>query len=507
MTQNRGLTDLLLLAFSLAVISTGCVGGPWASSQVRAAAKDSSASDGYGEGSDSGGWLFPWLSGRKLGANETSRTPAQPQPNAAMSPTQPSDMANPGNSQPVVQTSALQPDPSASISGPSAVVSTVATPAIGEDNSREFPVSILPPQPTIVTPPPKILPDPPPTPSSYADPTKDKDEDFWAKLAPENVYKSIKKATGYGPNETIARADFKAGQDLFRQKKFSEAADKFKTAADHWPDTPLEEDALFMLAESQFFSDQYPKAHDAYAKLLKKYTNTRHLDWAVRREFAIGRYWEQLDDYQRKWPTTPNLTDKSRPLFDTFGYAVQAYQNVRMYDPAGPLADDSLMATAVAYFRRGQFESAAEDFDLLRREYPNSEFQKYAHILDLQAKMRVYQGKYYDPTALTEAGEIADQTMAQFGAQLGAEQARVVKAKRQILEEKANREFAMAQYYEKQKYYGAARYYYQGLIQAYPTTQRANDAREKLEALKGLPDEPPNRFKWLTDLFPSSKPK
>ena len=84
------------------------------------------------------------------------------------------------------------------------------------------------------------------------------------------------------------------GQALFRAKKYKEAGAKFATAADRWPDTPLEEDALFLQGESEFFSDQYPKAHDTYGGLLKKYTNTRHLDVVVRREFAMGRYWEQL---------------------------------------------------------------------------------------------------------------------------------------------------------------------------------------------------------------------
>jgi hypothetical protein len=85
-------------------------------------------------------------------------------------------------------------------------------------------VSVLPPQPPVTTAPPKLLPDPPPTPASMADPMKDKDLDFWSKLAPENVWKSVKKATGNGPNEGIARAAFKEGQELFKQKKFSEAA-------------------------------------------------------------------------------------------------------------------------------------------------------------------------------------------------------------------------------------------------------------------------------------------
>jgi outer membrane protein assembly factor BamD (BamD/ComL family) len=238
---------------------------------------------------------------------------------------------------------------------------------------------------------------------------------------------------------------------------------------------------------------------------LKKYSNSRHLDVAVQREFALGRYWEQLQDKSPLFVIQPNLTDGSRPRFDTFGYAVQAYQNVRMYDPVGPLADDSLMATAVAYFRHGRFEEAAQDFDLLRKEYPNSEHQKAAHLLGLQAKMRIYQGRYYDPTALIEAGEIADQTLTQFGGQLGAEQARVAKARKQILEEKANREYAMGEFYDKQKYYGAARIYYQGLIENYPTSERAKDARARLDAIKGEPDVPPNYFKWLTDIFPSHK--
>jgi tetratricopeptide (TPR) repeat protein len=262
---------------------------------------------------------------------------------------------------------------------------------------------------------------------------------------------------------------------------------------------------LFMMGESQFFSDQYSKAHDSFSSLLKKYNNSRHLDYTVQREFALARYWEKLDDYQHSWPVTPNFTDKSKPMFDTFGYAVQAYQNVRMYDPTGPLADDSLMATAIAYFRRGQFEYAAQDFDMLRKEYPNSEFQKYAHIYGLQSKMRIYQGQYYDPTALNEAGEIADQALTQFGSQLGAEQARVAKARKQILEEKANRDYAMGEYYEKQKYYGSARMYYKELIEKYPSTDRAKDARVRIDAIKGEPDVPPDRFKWLTNMLPTSK--
>ena len=464
--KSRGLISLAFFVLIIALISVGCAGSPSRTAQVPP----------------------PTLQPVAPVANQQPVTPVAYQ-------------------QPIVPSGEIQPGPSAGFSAPSAIVPTIAVETLEEDTSGSFPVSILPPEQPITTAPPKILPEPPPTPASISDPLlgKDKDADFWSKMAPEYIYKSIKNAAGYGPNENIARAAFKEGQQLFLQKKYAEAAEKFKTAADRWPDTPLEEDSLFMLAESYFFSDQYPKAHDTYEKLFKKFSNSRHLDVAVAREFALGRYWVQLYDHNPTWPIAPNLTNNSKPLFDTFGYAIKAYQNVRMYDPTGPLADDSLMASATAYFRRGQFQEAALEFDLLRKEYPNSEHQKAAHLLGLQTKMRIYQGKYYDPIALVEAGEITQQALTQFGPQLGPEKTRVLKAQRQILEEKANRDFAMAEYYQKLKYFGAARMYYQCVIDSYPSTQRAKDARERLDAIKGEPDEPTNYFKWLSNLIPSDR--
>jgi outer membrane protein assembly factor BamD (BamD/ComL family) len=501
MTQDRRLTRVLLLALGLSVIASGCASVPPPPGGTQTAANKPPTA-GSANDDPYSGWLFRSLTGRDDKANQSPQ--AQPNSYAGAAPSQlpaQSPAAPPG----VVLASAVQAGPSAGMLPPSPVVGTVASEPIGEDPAGKFPVSVLPQQPQAPTAPPSVLPDPPPTPASMSDPFKDKDQDFWSKLAPENVWKSVKKAAGQGPNENIARTAFKEGQDLFQQKKYAEAAEKFATAADRWPDTPVEEDALFMKAESQFFSDQYSKAHDSYSLMLKKYGNSRHLDTAVQREFAVGRYWERLDAYQHHYTITPNLTDKSRPMFDTFGYAVAAFQNVRLYDPTGPLADDSIMATAIAYFQRGLYENAAQDFDLLRKEYPNSKFQKDAHLLDLQAKMRVYQGKFYDPTALNEAGEIADQLLAQYNAQLGKEQPHVTRARRQILEEKANRDFAMAQYYENHKYYGSARMYYQDVVQKYPSTEKAKEARERIDAIKGEPDVPTNYFKKVTGMFSSDK--
>lgn len=447
------------------------------------------------------GWLFRSLTGRRKEA-----TPPASSSGAANNPTNPAattPTATPGSG--VVAASATAPITTPMTPGP--MVAGPASPSVRKTSGP----TIIPAagDTPIAGPPPSIPTELPPAPDGGVS-IKDKDglaekKGFeWSDLAPENVWKNAKAAAGYGPDEKLAKAMMKEGEALFSEKKYKEAAAKFATAASRWPDSPLEEDALFLKGESEFFSDQYPKAHDTYGGLLKQYTNTRHLDTVMAREFALARYWEQLQDTKPTWPVTPNLTDGGRPLFDTFGYAIQAFERVRLNDPTGPLADDSLMAMANAYFRRGQFENAAYNYDLLIKEYPNSAFQKDAHLLGLQAKMRIYQGTTYIAAPLNEAKGIADKTLA-MGDKLGPERENVALARAQIVEEQANREFMLGEYYEGKKYYGAARMYYKSVIDEFPTTERAKEAKVRMEKIRNEPDSPPNRMAWLTGMFEPKK--
>lgn len=325
----------------------------------------------------------------------------------------------------------------------------------------------------------------------------------WSDLSPTKVYNDAKKATGLGPDEAKAQTLLKEGEALFAKKEYDEAASKFKKAGGRWPDSPLEEDAMFMTAESFFFADSYAKAQSGYESLLKKYDNSRHLDTTVRRVFRIGRYWEGMYRKEMRWPVTPNVLDSTQPTFDTFGHALKSYELVRLNDPTGPLADDSLMATANAYFVKGRFEDAAFHYDMLRDEYPDSQHQAQAHVLAVQSKLQVYQGAHYDDTPLNEADEIANQALTQFRDQLGDEAPRMAEARNRIVAQLAEREWEMAQYYETKEYYGAARMYYNTILEKYPRTPHAQKAHERLEQIRGEPAVPPNRYKWLTDRFKS----
>jgi TolA-binding protein len=348
----------------------------------------------------------------------------------------------------------------------------------------------------------------PPTTFAGDSSSKKSDDDGewdWSHLAPDYTCKEFKQAIGWGPDHKLAKEAYDRGQVLYKDKNYDEAAKEFYTASWRWPDSTMEEDAMFLMGESYFFGDHYGTAQDTYTNLLKAHDNTRYMDTVVARLFAIGTYWEQLDMQTHHWPITPNATDKTQPWFDTFGNAMACYQAVWMHDPTGPYADAALFRVGNAHFRRGEWEEAAESYDLLRKNHPKSKYQKDTHLLELQAKMKIYQGPKYSVVPLNDAQEIADQALKQFPGQLGEDERRVRETRAFIFEQRAEREWIMAQYYDNKADYRAAKEYYKVLIEKYPRTSFGEKARQRMPEIQGLPDEPPNYFKWLSAPFGDGK--
>ncbi len=323
-------------------------------------------------------------------------------------------------------------------------------------------------------------------------------------LAPKKLWASTKKAVGQGPNEQVAREHLANGDALFRQKKYVDAAKEYRKAYARWPDSPLEEEAIFKAAESEFFADRYPQAEDEYALLVKKFPSTQYLSQLVERRFAIGRYWEQYDRAHPRFVLQPNLFDKTRPRFDTGGHALKVYERIRMDDPIGPRADDAVMATANAYFLKGRWDDADYHYGLLRSEFPKSEHQYQAHLLGLRCKILRYQGPAYEGAPLDEADEIVAQLLTQFPQELGQERERVKQVQAEINAQRALRGWEMAEYYAKNDYYGAARHYYAKVVEEYPNTKLAEQSRARMEEFKAEPNNPDPPFEWVINMLPRS---
>ena len=322
----------------------------------------------------------------------------------------------------------------------------------------------------------------------------------------EKLTRSMKQAVGLGPDKKIAEAAFADGEKLFEAKDYDKAAKKFGATVSRWPDSALEEDAMFLQGESYFFADRYSYAIDTYGELIKKYPNTRHLNVVGARQFAVARYWQDVDHAHHRPALVPNLIDHTQPWFDTGGYAVNTYDSVRVNDPRGPWADPSIMAEANIFFQNKRYEDADYYYNLIRTDYPKSKYLMDAYLLGLQCKLLKYQGAGYNGKPLEEADQLIDQMLVQFPTELGAERDRIVKAKAEVRAQKATRDIKLAQYWDNGKHYGAARIYYAKVLKDYPQTPFAEEAKTRLAAIQGEPNNPPNRLAFITDLFEKKDP-
>ena len=311
---------------------------------------------------------------------------------------------------------------------------------------------------------------------------------------------------------------YREGDALFRQasqmprgeaqKTFQAAAKKFRQAADAAPDSALGQDALFMLAESQFFADRLTDAVDSYQKLQKNYPRNRHSDRAAARLFGISRYWIETEKATGgRW--LPNFTDAKRPRFDTDGHAIRVLDQIRFDDPTGRLADDATMAAAAEYIRQQKFDLADEFLTDLRESYPDSEHLFLAHLLGIQCKLERYAGPRYSNLLLDEADKLVEQTRRRFPDRMREPKYAeiVARAAARISFHQAEKLYTRAKYRDKRHEYRAAAQYYQTLLDRHSDTPFADDARKRLVEIADRPAVPERYLSFLTMIFQDGRRK
>lgn len=325
-------------------------------------------------------------------------------------------------------------------------------------------------------------------------------------LARRNADGSASLAPAAGRDEyDKAEAAFKAG-------KFRQAEKQAKAIARKYKKSPVREDALFLIAEAQFRQKKYSWAQDSYDRLVKDFPSTRYLETRNKRLFTIARYWLQDPSYvteddvkltgfsedrpkarmkvekakrrkssydpSRAIPIFPNVWDRTRPVFDTEGRALQALRSIWTHDPTGSLADDALMLTASHYLRKHNYVEADHVYTILRDEYPKSPHNEHAYVLGGFVKQASYLGPEYDDRVLDEARQLKESTLRLYPhhphkKQLLADLTRIEKAK-------AAGDWEYVKFYRRKGNKKAMAVYCREIIRNYPQTEYAAKARQVL---------------------------
>lgn len=282
------------------------------------------------------------------------------------------------------------------------------------------------------------------------------------------------------------------------QAYFAEAANKYRLAGASFPNSSLEEDATFFEGESFFFADRYVQANRAFEKLVSNYSGTQHLDKAEERRYAIAVYWLKMSEKT----SSPSLLDAKRPKMNLAGEARRVLHRIRIDDPTGRLADDATLALGKAFMQAERYYEAADTFEDLRRNYPGSEHQFNAHMLELQARLSGYQGKSYDDTPLRKADELMKQIVRQFPRESEGQLEYLEEQASMIQKQIAERDYSMGQYFEGRGENLAAKIYYEKVAEQFKNTELAKTVEMQIADVAKKPPKPEQHAKWLINMFP-----
>ena len=165
-----------------------------------------------------------------------------------------------------------------------------------------------------------------------------------------------------------------------------------------------------------------------------------------------------------------------------------------------------LVATLIVCL--GSTGCAGYHYDLMRTEFPQSEFQAQAHLLCMESKLQSYQGPQYDDKPLRDAAKLAKTIRTQYAHQMPEEREHIAQVEKAIDAQQAERDWALGEFYDKTFHYGAAKYYYNAVLEKHPESRFADLAKTRMVAIKDKPPEPANEIEWVARQFRRTpKPK
>ncbi len=341
---------------------------------------------------------------------------------------------------------------------------------------------------------------------------------LWDDLSPSQLSTTIKTRFSGQSGKSSAQQSLATGKQLFDRATemitsnpdgtehvpvFIEAANHFRAASSGLPDSSLAEDAMFFEGESFFFADRYVQANRAFEGLVADYSGSRYLDRAEQRRYSIALFWLKL----KKNGASFALNDPKRPKFSLAGEARRILHRIRIDDPTGKLADDATFALGTAYMDANRFEEAADTFAYLRKDYPGSEFQFKSQMLELESLLKAYKGPDYDGTPLAKAEKLRKQIAAQFPNEASQNQDILAQQGSLIINQLAQRDVEVGQYYERRGENRAAKLYYEKAQSDFSDSVFTNELAQRIETVASLPPVPKPPAEWIQKVFPDAKPE
>jgi TolA-binding protein len=299
------------------------------------------------------------------------------------------------------------------------------------------------------------------------------------------------------PADSKAAAQLGSAHELYRRGEYAEARRLFRSVADNTKNsTQVAEEARYFEAECLRQQGYYPSAADTYVQMLNDFPSGTYREQAVQRIFDIANFW--LDDTRqemvevkerregKRWFVGQNFFhwDKTKPLLDEEGHAIEKLEQVHYNDIVGPYADRALFLMGSVKFYNEDYRDADHYFSQLVEMHPNSKLAPQAVELAIIAKELSPGGSDYDGRKVAEARKLVHTALNSYP-ELAAQKSEFLE--RQLIGitlQQAETDYKRAEFYRRIGHPESAYFYYEIVRRRYPGTKYADQATQKKSELE-----------------------
>ena len=287
---------------------------------------------------------------------------------------------------------------------------------------------------------------------------------FWVWTPETNKWVNPKYSVKETPGEQLEYA-----LDFYQSRDYKEAIKEFKKLIKHYPRAREAPDAQYYLALCFEDQKQLFAAYKNYQLGIDKYPFSERSAEIVKRQYDIGLKLVEGDG--EKGFLKETFTDTSYDIIEVF-------RTVIKNAPYGEYAPSSQYKIGLYLAEKRLYQEARDEFEKVINDYPDSEWAKAAKYQIAMSDAKRSTTAQYDQKVTEAAVDgLRDFIKDYPGIELSD------KAKdeiRKLRDKEAENAFLVAEFYEKQKKYKAAKIYYQNIVNEYRGSIWSSKALEKI---------------------------
>jgi outer membrane protein assembly factor BamD (BamD/ComL family) len=258
-------------------------------------------------------------------------------------------------------------------------------------------------------------------------------------------------------------------------------------------DSPVRDRAVFLIAQSYYDEDDRILAFYYLDEVMDEYPESRLFYPALEKQYEIADAF--LSGRKRRFLGMAILPADEE--------AVEMMYRIQQRSPGSALAEKSMLRTADYYYADRQYDYAADAYAYFVRNYPRSPQVPRSRLREAFSLLAQFHDVKFDPTPIIDArAQILD---IENSYPKMAEDENLPVVVQQIDSAFAQKLLVTGDYFQRTGWLQATVYYYQFLIDTYPASPEASEARQRLARMPAWafsgPHPPP-----ATGFAPTTEP-